>query len=486
MTKKTVFSLLLILGIGVGAGYWLAREQKATESHPAAVERKPLYYRHPMNPKATSPTPKKDEMGMDYLPVYAEEPSAATAPSKGRILYYRHPMGAADTSPTPKKDEMGMDYLPVYEGEQASFRQLNISPEKIQKLGVKSEKAVYRQLVHNVRALGGIQPDERRLYVIAPKFEGWVQHLFVNTTGQAVKRGQPLLDIYSPDLITAQQEYIIAKEGEQALQQASPQAQATAQQLMRNALQRLHYWDIGQGQLQRLQKQDKGIDYLPLLSPVAGVVMEKPAVEGMRFMPGEVLFKVADLSKVWLLADIFELDMPWIRMGQTVSVNTEAFPDKPFSGLISFIYPTLNTGTRTVKVRVELDNAQGILRPGLYGSVELIAVSQQPKQLTIPDSAVIDSGIRQVVLVRLGEGLFEPRTVKIGRQAGGYFEVLEGLTEGENVVTRANFLIDAESNLQSALDGMTEAAAPQPPAQPAPSENPAMPEPAHHQHATGN
>lgn len=484
MTKQTVFSLFLALGVGAGVGYWLAHEQKATESHPATVERKPLYYRHPMNPKATSPTPMKDEMGMDYLPVYAEEPATqAATPGKGRILYYRNPMGGADTSPTPKKDEMGMDYLPVYESEPTNSRQLNISPEKIQKLGVKSEKAAYRQLSRNIRALGSIQPDERRLHVIAPKFEGWVQHLFVNTTGQAVKRGQPLLDIYSPDLITAQQEYLIAKEGEQALQQASPQAQATAQQLTLNALQRLHYWDIDQGQLQRLQKQDKGITYLPLLSPVDGVVLEKPALEGMRFMPGEMLFKVADLSKVWLLADVFEQDMAWIKIGQTVSVNTEAYADKTFTGQVSFIYPTLNIGTRTVKVRIEMDNSQGILRPGLYGSVELIAVSQQNKQLAVPDSAVIDSGIRQVVLVRLGDGLFEPRTVKIGSHAGGYFEVLEGLADGESVVTRANFLIDAESNLKSALDSMTEAAAPQP--QSTPSDNAAMPEHAHHQHSQG-
>lgn len=479
MTKQTFFSLILALGIGVGGGYWLAREQSSMESHSAAVERKPLYYRAPMNPKVTSPTPMKDEMGMDYLPVYAEEPAAAT-PGKGRILYYRHPMGAADTSPTPKKDEMGMDYLPVYEGEPTNSRQLNISPEKIQKLGVKSEKVAYRQLSRNVRALGSIQPDERRLHVVALKFEGWVQHLLVNTTGQAVKRGQPLLDIYSPDLITAQQEYLIAKEGEQVLQQASPQAQATAQQLTRNALQRLRYWDIDQGQLQRLQKQDKGIAYLPLLSPVDGVIMEKPAVEGMRFMPGEVLFKVADLSKVWLLADVFEQDMDWIKIGQTVSINIEAFPDHAFTGQLSFIYPTLNNATRTVKVRVELDNFHGMLRPGLYGGVELMSMNQPSKQLAVPDSAVLDSGTRQVVLVQLGDGLFEPRTVKIGRQADGYFEVLEGLAEGESVVTRANFLIDAESNLKSALDSMMEATASQPQS-PSPT-----PEHAYHQHSSGS
>lgn len=488
MTKHNFIGLFLALGIGLGGGYWLASGQNSPAvSTPVTAERKPLFYRHPMNPKVTSPTPAKDEMGMDYLPVYAEQPAGQAAlPGKGRILYYRHPMGAADTSPTPKKDEMGMDYLPVYEGELSHSRRLNISPEKIQKLGVKAEKVKYRNLVRTVRALGSIQVDERRVHVVTPKFEGWVQHLFVDTTGQTVKRGQPLLDIYSPDLLTAQQEYLVAKQGEQMLQQASPQALGTARQLTRNALLRLGYWDIDQAQLQRLQRQDKAIATLPLLSPVNGVVIEKPAVEGMRFMPGEVLFQIADLSKVWLLVDIFEQDLDWVKPGQTVSVNIKAYPDKAFQGPVSFIYPTLNAATRTVKVRVELDNGQGILKPGLYGSVELMAMNHEHELLTVPDSAVLDSGTRQVVLVQLGDGLFEPRTVKLGRQADGYFEVLEGVANDESVVTRANFLIDAESNLKSALDGMENAGAPKSETSTPMPDSEAMPEQAQHRHQAGN
>lgn len=458
MTKQAFWVGFLILIIGVAGGFWLAGKQaQPTSSAGITVERKTLYYRHPMNPKVTSPTPAKDEMGMDYLPVYADEPSPSVPIAKGKILYYRHPMGAADTSPVPKKDEMGMDYLPVYEGEQTNSRQLTITPEKIQKLGVKTEKVQYRPLARSIHALGSIQIDERRISVVNAKFEGWIQRLLVNTTGQTVKKGQPLLEIYSPDLLSAQQEYLIAKQGEAALQQASPQAQTTAEQLTRNALQRLNYWGIGSAQLKRLQQQEQVIEYLPLLSPVDGVVIEKPAVAGMRFMPGELLFQIADLQRVWLLADVFEQDLDWVSVGQTVHVDIKAYPDKVFTGQIGFIYPTLNTDTRTVKVRVELDNTQGLLKPGLYGSVELSASHQAHHALMVADSAVLDSGTRQVVLVQLGEGTFEPRTVKIGHRADGYSEVLEGLTDGETVVTRANFLIDAESNLKAALDSLSSA-----------------------------
>jgi membrane fusion protein, copper/silver efflux system len=448
------FGFIVMLLLGIGLGLWLGQKHIAQNpENPAVTERKLLYYRHPMNPKVTSPTPAKDDMGMDYLPVYAEDQGLPEAsPQSGKILYYRHPMGAADTSPVPKKDEMGMDYLPVYEGEPETSGQIRFSPEKIQKLGVKTEIVAKRTLIRSIRALGSIQVDERRIHAVTPKFEGWIQRLYVNATGQAVKRGQPLLEIYSPELLTAQQEYLIARQGQQALQQGSTQARGTAEHLAETALQRLHYWDIAPAQLKRLQNQGKLLDTLPLLSPVNGVVMEKPAVEGMRFMPGELLFRIADLSSVWLLAEVFEQDIGGVRPGRAVQVLINAYPDKLFSGKVGFIYPTLATETRTVKVRIELPNSEGLLKPGLYGSVVLATQGSKDAHLTVPDSAVIDSGSRQIVLLKRGEGQFEPRTVKLGLQADGYREVLEGLEAGDEVVTRANFLIDAESNLKSALD----------------------------------
>lgn len=446
--------LIVALLFFLGLGFWLGQKHSPQNPVvPAATEPKLLYYRHPMNPKITSPTPAKDEMGMDYVPVYAKQPAAA-APEPEKILYYRHPMGAPDTSPVPKKDEMGMDYLPVYESEAEVSGQIKISPEKIQKLGVGTETLAKRALTRSIRALGSIQVDERRVHAVAPKFEGWISRLYVNATGLAVKRGQPLLEIYSPELMTAQQEYLIARQGQQALRQGSAQARGTAEQLAGNALQRLHYWDIAPAQLQRLQSREQPLDTLPLQSPVTGIVLEKPAQEGMRFMPGELLFRIADLSTVWLLAEVFEQDIAEVRLGQAVQVHINAYPDRLFSGKVGFIYPTLATETRTVKVRVELPNAEGLLKPGLYGSVTLAALEDRDERLAVPDSAVIDSGARQVVLVQRGEGRFEPRVVKLGRQADGYREVLAGLDAGDRVVTRANFLIDAESNLKSALDGL--------------------------------
>jgi len=451
MTRYFPASLILILGLSLG--FWVGRREVTQNPDATAVsEKMPLYYRHPMNPKVTSTTPAKDEMGMDYVPVYAEQPTATISPPEsGKILYYRHPMGAADTSPVPKKDEMGMDYLPVYESEPETSGQIQISPEKIQKLGVTTATVSKRVLIRSIRALGSIQVDERRVHAVTAKFEGWIQRLYVNATGQAVKRGEPLFDVYSPELVTAQQEYLIARQGQQALQQGSAQARDTAARLAENALQRLHYWDIAQVHIKHLQSLGKPLDALPLMSPVNGVVLEKPALEGMRFMPGELLFRIADLSTVWLLAEVFEQDIGGVRLGQVVQVHINAYPDQLFSGKVGFIYPTLATETRTVKVRIELPNGEGLLKPGLYGSVTLAALEDKDARLAVPDSAVIDSGARQVVLVQRSEGRFEPHVVKLGQQADGYYEVLEGLDAGDEVVTRANFLIDAESNLKSAL-----------------------------------
>lgn len=468
MNRRLAVLFALLIGTAVGVAGFRYYHGRSPHEH-AAAAKKPLYYRHPMNPKATSPTPAKDEMGMDYVPVYAED-TAADSGKKGRILYYRHPMGAADTSPVPKKDEMGMDYLPVYEGEAMGGREVSIAPERVQKLGVRTESLAKRKLVRSVRALGSIAVDERRVQAVTLRFEGWVQRLYVNATGQPVQRGQVLMDIYSPDLLTAQQEYLIARKGVDALREAGPEARATAEQLVAGALQRLKYWDIAPGDLRRLEAQGTVPDTLPLRAPVSGTVLDKPAVQGMRFMPGETLFRIADLGSVWLLADVFEQDMDWIKPGQDIRVRINAYPDREFQGRVGFIYPTLAAETRTVKVRIEMPNKNGLLRPGLYGSVSLAAAGRPDERLAVPDSAVLDSGTRKLILVRKGEGLFEPREVKLGRYADGYFEVLDGAAAGEVVVTRANFLIDAESKLKSALDGM---AAPVAAPVPAGSEGPA-------------
>jgi Cu(I)/Ag(I) efflux system membrane fusion protein len=393
-------------------------------------------------------------------PTDAADPATRTADAPRKLLYYRNPMGLPDTSPTPKKDPMGMDYIAVYEGEDegaegsapAVAGQLRISTEKIQKLGVRSEAAQLRRLDQTVRAAGRIDVDERRLYAIAAKFEGYVEHLQVNVTGQAVARGQPLFEVYSPELVSTQREYALAAEGVEALGAAGGPAQVAMRQLAEASLQRLKNWDISEAQVKALRRSGDARRTLTFRSPVAGIVTEKKAVQGMRFMPGEVLYQVADLSSVWVLADVFEQDIGLVQAGGQAKVRINAYPDKVFEGRVSYVYPTLDPLTRTVPVRVELANPGGLLKPAMFAEVELPVAAQGPV-ITVPLSAVIDSGSRRIVLVQLGEGRFAPREVRLGARSEQHVEVLDGVREGELVVVAANFLIDAESNLKAAIGG---------------------------------
>ncbi len=463
-----IVSTVVLAAALLAAGYWWGVNQPAPSASRAAEgkagaksERKVLYYRNPMAPTDTSPVPKKAPDGMDFVPVYADDaPGAQTDKAKAKILFYRNPMGLPDTSPVPKKDQMGMDYIAVYEDDEpASATPLvKLSLDKVQKLGVKTEAVAMRDLKSTIRAVATVQVNERSLATVTAKFEGWIQRLHVNTTGQAVRKGEALMDVYSPDLITAQQEYLIAKRGVQTLAGGSAEVQASMQRLVDSALQRLRNWDISETELQRLQQEGKTTQYLTLRSPANGVVLEKPAIQGKRFMAGEVLYQVADLSQVWLLADVFEQDLGQVRIGQSANIKVDAYPDKALAGKVTFIYPTVTAETRTAKVRVELANPQALLKPSMYARVEIMSSRGKGQALSVPDSAVLDTGTRQLVLVRRGEGRFEPRPVKLGMRADGYIEVLEGVRAGENVVVSANFLIDAESNLKAAFSGFGQSA----------------------------
>jgi Cu(I)/Ag(I) efflux system membrane fusion protein len=396
----------------------------------------------------------------------ANPPEAVTPVGKGRILYYRNPMGHRDTSPVPKKDSMGMDYIPVHEGEESSSGTsiVKISNEKIQKLGVKTEAVALRELTRTVRAMATVQPDERRLYTVAPKFEGWIHKLYVNATGQAVRKGEALMDVYSPELITAQHEYLIGRKGMQhAVAEGNPEGGGAMQRLAESTLSRLRNWDISETDLRALQQEGEVKHYVTLRSGAGGIVLEKPAIEGRRFMPGEMLYQIADLSSVWMLADVFEQDLGLVAGGQNAAIRMAAYPDKVFSGTVTFIYPTVAPETRTAKVRIELPNKEGLLKPDMYGRVELASFQGKQKVLAVPDSAVLDTGTRRLALVERGEGRYEPREVTLGMHGDGYVEVLGGLAAGEAVVVSANFLIDAESNLKAALDGFThDASSPRP------------------------
>ena len=381
--------------------------------------------------------------------------SGAASKADRKIKYYRHPMGLPDTSPVPKKDPMGMDYIPVYEGDEpeAGGPVVKISLDKVQKLGVRTEAASTRDLTRIVRAVGTLQVDERRLSIVSPRFEGYIERLHVNTVGQAVIKGQPLMEVYSPELLTAQQEYRIAEQGLSATAEGTEQTRAAMNRLKTGVVERLRNWGISEEELKNLGGATGNRFALTLRSPATGVILEKPAVQGMRFMPGEMLYKIADLSSLWLLAEVFEQDLGLIRRGQGARISVTAYPGKEFNGRVAFVYPTLNAETRTALARIELTNPAGLLKPAMFASVELAAGDSKTRAVTVPDSAVLDSGTRQVVLVRRGEGSFEPRTIKSGMRADGYIEVIEGVQEGDQVVVRANFLIDAESNLKAALGG---------------------------------
>lgn len=393
-------------------------------------------------------------VGRTSRPQPREEAAAtATDAPVRKPLYYRNPMGLADTSPVPKKDAMGMDYIPVFAEDEAQSAPgtVVLPPERVQALGVRTEAVRLRPLQHEVRASGTVAMDEARQYVIAPRFEGWVDRLHANETGMAVRRGQPLLTVYSPQLLAAQEEYRIADAAVRRLTGSDPSTAASMARVRDAARTRLRNWDIDDVQVAHVGHVPAG--NLVLTSPANAVVIDKPAVQGARFAAGEAVLRLADLSEVWVVADVPVSQAAGLRLGQAAAFTSPALPGHRFEGRVTFLQPVVNTATRTVGVRIALRNPDGVLRPGLYGDVTLAAASESAV-LVVPRSAVIDSGRRQVALVQVAEGRYVPRALVVGRRSGDAVEVLDGLAEGEHVVVAANFLIDAESNLQSALQGM--------------------------------
>ena len=446
----------------------------ASAPAPATPARLPLYYQDPSGRPEYSAGPRKTADGRDFVAVYedpgassrAMAPASAPAPAppggRGRILYYRNPMGLPDTSPVPKKDSMGMDYIPVYEDEaNQPAGTVAVSPERVQMLGVRTEVATERAMTRTVRAVGTIAVDERRLAVVAPRFEGWIQRLLVSETGQPVRRGQPLFEVYSPELAAAEQEYVIARQAEGAMAHADPAMRSGTANIAAAALARLRNFDLPAEEVARLRRTGRVGNALTLTSPMDGVVLEKTALQGMRFAPGDALYRIADLSTVWLLADVFEQDLGLVGPGQEASIAMTAYPDRRFTGKVTFVYPTLNAATRTARVRVEIPNPEQLLKPDMYATVEIAAPLGSAPVVVVPDSALLDSGTRQVVLVERAPGRYEPRVVAPGRRADGQVEVRQGIRAGEKVVVGANFLIDAESNLRAALQSF---APPPPPA----------------------
>lgn len=448
-----VLALLLL------AAWWLGRHSAHIAAPaPAAAQVKPapriLYYRNPMGAPDISPLPKKDEMGMDYLPVYAPEKPAAR-----QILYYRNPMGAADISKTPKQDEMGMDYLPVYadaEALAADSSEIHISTDKVQKLGVQTEVATRRLIGRSLQTTGRLAVDERRVRLISPRFEGWIERLHVDGIGQRVAPGQILFVAYMHELYDAELAYRNAVRASMEPDLA-PAVYKERELLVLTRLRQLERIGATAEEIARLRAGGDPSVTQTYRSPVAGIVLEKMAVEGGRFMPGEALFRIADLSQLALLVEIPVADLAGVRVGSHVQATFEAWPAQAVSGRIDFIYPTVDAATRTVEARVLIDN-QRHLPAGLQARV--VVEQGAGRHVTVAESAVVDSGARQVVLVARGGGRYVARTVKTGARADGYVAIEQGLDAGEQVVVAANFLLDSESNLQAALRSFGSKAAP--------------------------
>lgn len=417
------------------ASAYAGQPDSAHPDHGQPEQRRVLYYQAPMGPERSA-VPKKDEMGMDYLPVYEDAPKLPSPASSRRVLFYRAPMGT-DTSPVPKKDQMGMDYVPVYAGEDAADGTVTISAERVQVLGVRTEAARAQVLATPIRAVGTIAADERRLAVVAPRFEGWIQELIANTTGQPVRRGEPLFTFYSPEAAAAEREYLVARQVSGALAQA--------------AMAKLRNLGLPPDRIAQLGHGGKAADVLAYPAPIDGIVMDKAVLAGQRFAAGETLYRIADLSNVWVLADVFEQDLASLRIGESATVQLTAYPGRNFTGSVSFVYPTLNATTRTGRIRIELANPELLLRPDMYATVVIDADALGKQVVTVPESAVLDDGTRQIVLVERGPGRYQPRMVISGRRGHGDVEITSGLAAAERVVVAANFLIDSESNLRSAL-----------------------------------
>ena len=464
-------ALAIVLMAGAG-GYWFQHHGM----QPRTVLRLPaettprgpvIYYQDPDGKPLYSPQPKDTQDGRAYRPVYASEdvsfdPPRGDAQSPGtnaqtskRVLYYRNPMGLPDTSPIPKKDWMGMDYIPVHEGEeQEDGKTVRVSLDKIQRSGVRTEKVEKRVIVRPIRAVGTVKHDESRQTMVTMRSEGFIEELFVSKTGQHVHAGEPLFRVYSSQIQQAQTDFIVA------MRASARGSAADADRQLEGAMQRLRNLAVPEARIREVRETAANPRTIDWPSPATGDVIDKRVVKGQRVMPGDELYRITDHSHVWVIADVSESDLSSVRVGTRATVTVRAYSDTPVDGEVTLIYPELRAETRTARVRIEVPNPEGRLKVDMYADVVFSDSGGDKPVAAVPESALIDSGTRQVVLIAKGEGRFEPRAVKPGRRGGGFVEIREGVENGEEVVSAATFLIDAESNLKAALQAFTQPEAP--------------------------
>jgi multidrug efflux pump subunit AcrA (membrane-fusion protein) len=377
-----------------------------------------------------------------------------------KVIFYRNPMNPAITSPVPMKDEMGMDYVPVYEGEAPAssgvegMALVEVTPEAARLAGVQTAPVEREGMGRAIRTVGTVVPDETRVRHVHTKIAGWVERLHVNFTGQHVRTGQPILALYSQELLASQEELLRAREAAARFAASElPEVRRGGEDLVRAARRRLELFDVPPAFVTELERTGTPQRAVTLTAPVSGYVTAKGVFEGQQVEPGMELFTITDLSRVWIEADFYEYEAAALALGQTATLSLPYDPATVLEGRIAYVYPTLAIETRTLRVRFEFPNPDTALKPGMFANVELAAGDSEG--LVIPDSAVLDTGTRRLVFVATGPGRFEPREVRVGVRSAGKAEVLSGLAEGEQVVIKANFLLDSESRLRAAYAAAT-------------------------------
>jgi len=435
-----------------------------TKTKAETKERKVKYWRAPMDPSFVSDKPGKSPMGMDLIPVYEDEEQdlgasmakAKTETKERKIKYWRAPMDPNYISDKPGKSPMGMDLIPVYEDEVFTETGVRVDPNFVQNFSVRTAVVQRGSIPVDSRTVGILDYNQKNIFSVNTKFEGWIEKVHVNYIGEEVNRGEVLFEIYSPQLVTTQQEYLAAADYVKKLAEGGdPDAVMRARSLLQATRERLRYWDITGDQIDELARSGNITRTLNIVSPVSGIVVSKmsDSLEGMKLAPGMNVYRIADLSTLWAQIEVFENQVRYLRLGLTAEITIDAFPGRRWTGKIIYLDPTLNQQTRTLKAYVEIPNPDGKLRPQMYANV-VINVPSVANVVRVPEEAILHTGERNIVIVRKGMDVFEPRDVEIGALGGGYQEVRSGLRAGEVVVTSSQFLIDSESNLKEAISAM--------------------------------
>ena len=392
--------------------------------------------------------------GMDLTPL-AHDAVKSESSGPRKILFYRNPMTPTVTSPVPMKDEMGMDYVPVYtdevEGAVSEGAVVTIDPVVVQNMNVRTETVVRGDVVRAIRTVGYLDYDQQKMVSVTTKYSGFVEKVYVNYVGEPVTKGQRLFEIYSPELVQTEQELLSAHAFARRLAGAPAETRMRAESLVEAARRRLSYWDVSNAQVERMLESGDVVRTLAVTAPASGVVMKRMVgLEGMAVKPGMELFHLADLSTLWLSVEVFEDQLPWLSEGSEATITLSYFPGEAFIGKVRFVEPQVSEKTRTVGLRLEVPNAAGKLRSGMYATVHFTPVMAHDV-VSVPALALLRTGERNLVVVALGDGRFAPREVEVGAQGDDVVEIRAGLEAGDEIVTSSQFLIDSESNLREAI-----------------------------------